>query len=168
MRTIMRGAALLFSVLVAGCGGPAEKTPAPAPEKANVPAEASKTAEGPKGPYITAFRIGYGLAPTGAVAGEGSLFGQGETIFVSFSVPNAPPDGKVLFRWQSAADNKTVNEGEVPLQAGQPPSVSSKTETKGWPAGDYLLRIYLSAPSASIDNASLGNATAKIVKERPK
>jgi len=168
MKRIMLGAALVVSLVTAGCGRKNEQPAAPGPEKAKAAAEAPTSAEGPKGPYIAAFRIGYGQAPTGVVAGEGSVFGQGETIFVSFDVPNAPPDGKLHFRWQAAADNKTVQEADVPLSAGQTPGASSKTETKGWPLGDYVLRISLSAPSANFENVSLGVATVKILRERAK
>jgi hypothetical protein len=167
MKTIMRGTALVLSLAAAGCGGKGESPAAHSPEKARAAAEAPKPAEGATGPYITAFRIGHGLAPNGAVVGEGSVFAPGETIYVSFDVPNAPPDGKVLLRWQSAGDNKTVHETEVAL-AAQSPNVSSKTETTGWPPGDYILYKYLSAPSAGFENLKLGTATAKIVRERPK
>jgi hypothetical protein len=168
MKTIMGGAVILLSLVAAACGGKSEGPAAPAPGKAKTAAEAPKPTEGPKGPYIAAFRIGHDLTANGAVAVEGSVFGPGDTICVSFDIKNAPADGKVHLRWETAADKKTVREADVPLSADHSPNVSSKTETGGWPPGEYTLHKYLSAPSANIQNMELGTATAKIVRERPK
>jgi hypothetical protein len=170
MKTIRWGAALVLSFVVAGCGGKSEKPAAPAgPEKAQAPVETRKPAEGAKGPYITAFRIGHGFGENGKVSIEGATFGPGEPVFLSFDVPNAPADGKVRVVVLSAADSsRTLREEEAPVAATTPPSVSFKIETKGWPAGDYIIRKSLTSASARFDNLTLGLAQFKIVKERPK
>jgi hypothetical protein len=169
MKTIRCGAALVLSFVVAGCGGKSEKPAVPAgPEKAQAPAETSKQAEGPKGPYITAFRIGHGFGVNGKVAVEGATFAQGEPVFLSFDVPNAPADGKVRVAVLSAAESKSLQEEEAPIAGSAPPNVSFKIETKGWPVGDYVLRKFLTSASARFDNLVLGQAQFKIVKERPK
>ena len=168
MKTVMRGVAILLGLAVAGCGGAEKPSATKEGEKAKTASEAPQKSDGPKGPYIGAFRIGHGFASNGSVAVEGATFAQSEPVFLSFDVMNSPSDGKVRLLIHAAAEEKTLYQEDVPISADKSPNVSFKIEMKSWPVGDYVLRILLNAVSTKVENANLGQATLKIVKERPK
>ena len=169
MRKFLCGAVAALILTATGCGGKTEapagtggsaKTAAEVPK----PPEAAKSADAPKGPYVTKFRLGSSAGPDGVVTKDGSVFAAGETAHASFEIANTPPDAKIRILWKPQPDGRNLAEEEMPARA----AYSAKADTKGWPAGDYVLQIYISSETLNRQNMGLGTATLKIVKERPR
>ena len=163
MRKFLCGAVAALILTATGCGGKTE-APAGTGGSAKPASEAAKSADAPRGPYVTKFRLGSSTGPDGVVTQDGSVFAAGETAYASFEIANTPPDSKIRILWKPQPDGRNLAEEEMPARA----AYATKADTKGWPTGDYVLQIYISSETLNRQNMGLGTATLKIVKDRPR
>jgi hypothetical protein len=158
-------------VLSSGCGGkkpePVDKG-TPAATRPTSPEAASPTpaADAPKGAFISKFKLGSSFGPDGSVFLESHLFTPGETVGTSFEIPNAASGSKVRVAWTLLPDKRVLAHQEAPLSPDKP-ALTFKGDSKGWPLGEYELLITLVDPGKE-DAHPMGNATFKLVKDKPK
>lgn len=155
-------------VLSLACGKKPEATEKGAPATVGKPTAAAEAptpvAEGPKGTFISKFRLGPAFGPDGTVNVDMNSFRPGESVFTSFEIPNALAGSKVRVAWALLPDKKPLARQEAPLSPDKP-AVAFKADSKGWPVGDYEFEISLAEPGKD-DARLMGTAPFKIVKEK--
>lgn len=119
------------------------------------------------GVYENAFRIGGGVSPDGAATNEKSVFNQGDPIYASFVVENAPDGAKARAVWSNfTKGNAKVAEEEKPL--GKKGFVSFHVaDTSSWEPGDYrLVKVLITDPSNPKAVTNLGSKDFKLLPRR--
>jgi hypothetical protein len=94
-----------------------------------------------RSPFVSLYRIGRSQAPDGSTTGETDMFAAGETVYMSFTVKNAPSDAKVRLVFSTLPDNRKVAELESTSTNG---FVSfGMKDTKSWAPGTYRAEYFL-------------------------
>jgi hypothetical protein len=101
------------------------------------------TRDGSKGIYLDEFSIGRGVSAQGVATDQKSVFKQGDPIYASFVVQNAPDSAKARVIWDTITKGTTkVAEQEKLL--GKKGFVSFNAgDTSKWKPDDYRLEIFL-------------------------
>jgi hypothetical protein len=161
---VRHAVALALALCVASCSGKKEGT------EAKPPAEGAKNAtvsapptRNTKPSDVGAFRMGRALAPDGTATDEGSPFGQGEPIQVTFQVNNLNAGANVRIVVTSLADNRKVDEQQKAPGAKNEVAFALPP-TKTWPQGDYRIDMQLVEGSTT---RSMGVYDFKIGPPRP-
>ncbi len=128
--------------------------------------EAAGTRPRSKDLYEDAFRLGGTASADGHVTTEKSVFNQGEGVYVSFIVQNAPAGAKARAVWTSLAKGGAkISEEEKPLPKDGFVAFSV-ADTSQWEPGDYRLLKQLIDPARPGVQTNLGSADFKILPRR--
>lgn len=170
MKNIWRCLPVALCVFSLACGGKKpEATEKGGPPAVGKPTEAvqapTPVTEVPKGTFIAKFRMGPAFGPEGTVNADMNMFRAGEPIFTSFEIPNALAGSKVRVAWATLPDKRPLSRQEAPLSPDKP-ALAFKTDSKGWPVGDYEFEISLAEPGGP--ERPMGTAPFKIVREKPR
>src|SRR5712692_4616944 len=112
---------LALALCVAGCSGKQDAGPDTKPRTGRPKIAPVSTAptRNPKLIEIGSFRMGRVLTPDGIATDEGSPFGQGEPIHVTFQVYAAPAGSNAKLVVTNLADKRKVDEQQKPLSGGK-------------------------------------------------
>ena len=119
------------------------------------------------GVYENAFRIGRRVSSDGSATDETNIFHQGDAIYTSFRVENAPKGAKARAVWTNVTrGNAPVAEEDKEL--GKDGFVSFRVaDTSSWEPGDYrLVKNLLADPSNPKAVTNLGTMDVKLLPRR--
>ncbi len=116
--------------------------------------------------YEDAFRLGGTTSADGRVTTEKSVFNQGEPVYVSFIVQNAPSGAKARAVWTNLAKGGAKVAEEDKALPGNGFVAFSLADTSQLEPGDYRLLKQLIDPARPGVQTNLGSADFKILPRR--
>jgi hypothetical protein len=147
---VVRGSALLISMLLVGCeaaGSGAKQAETAAADSAAAVADSLRAEETSKTLKLTHAMIGKRIGEGNRVTEPTFQFAPAETVFVSIGTVGSPDSAVLAARWTNQKGEVVDSSAKTIKPTGRDNTALQAARAKGWTPGAYRVTIYANGDS---------------------